>query len=80
MIAEFPLIKNVDSDEALAVAERQGAKLGVLMFEDPCGSGRIKVIEIGEPDAKDILLWAKNLEAFAMEMYLDEVEAFDEIS
>lgn len=81
-IHEFPLLKTIDADEAQTLGARIGAKQGVLLFECPCGCGRIKCIEIGEPDVRDMLFYAKNLENYAMEEYVAEVEdvSEDEIS
>ena len=80
-VAEFPLLKTLDADEAVAVAKRIGAKLGVVLFECPCGCGKIKCIEIGEPDARDMILYAENLRGYAMDVYVDEIEgaSLDEI-
>jgi hypothetical protein len=77
-VTEFPLIKTVDSDEAMTIAKRIGAKQGVLLFECPCGCGRIKCMEVGEPDVRDLLFYAKNLENYAMEEYVAEVEDVSE--
>ena len=80
-VHEFPLMKTVDADEAKAVSERIGAKVGVLLFECPCGCGRVKCIEIGEPSVRDLVFYAENLKNYAMEGYVEEVEGdVDEIS
>lgn len=80
-IVEFPLIKNVDADEGLAVALRLGAKQGVIIYECPCGCGKVKSLEIGEPNVRDLLFYAENLRNYAMEEYIDEVDGeYDEIS
>jgi len=81
-VSEFPLIKTIDADESLQIASRLGAKQGVLLFECPCGCGRIKCMEVGEPSHRDLLFYAKNLENYAMEEYVAEVEdvSEDEIS
>ena len=73
-ITNFPLIKIIDGDEALAIAERLGAKQGVLIYDCPCGCGKVKVIYIGEPDVRDLLFYCKNLENYAMEEYIEEIE------
>jgi len=77
-VSEFPLLKTVDSDEAMTIAIRLGAKQGVLLFECPCGCGRIKCMEVGEPSHRDLLFYAKNLENYAMEEYVAEVEDVSE--
>lgn len=80
-VHEFPVLKDVNADEALEISKRIGASLGVLLFECPCGCGKVKSLEIGEPSVRDLLFYAKNLENYAMEQYVDEVEGdIDEIS
>lgn len=81
-IVEFPLLKEVNADEATQIAMRIGAKQGIILFECPCGCGKVKSIEIGEPSVRDLLFFAENLRNYAMEEYIDEVESggYDEIS
>ena len=81
-ILEFPLIKEVDADEATQIAMRIGAKQGIILFECPCGCGKMKSINIGEPNVRDLLFYAENLRNYAMEEYIDEIESAetDEIS
>ena len=70
-LIEFPVFKELNGDEAIAIGERLGAKNGLVVFDCPCGCGRVTSIEIGSPTARDILFWAENLKAQALE---DEVE------
>lgn len=71
---EFPVIKTLTGDEALSIAERLGAKTGVIVYDCPCGCGRVKCIEIGEPDTRDMLFYAENLRNYTMEEYVAEIE------
>jgi len=73
-IHEFPLIKAIDADEGITVALRLGAKTGVIVYDCPCGCGRVKCIEIGEPDTRDMLFYAENLRNYAMEEYCEAIE------
>lgn len=73
-VHEFPLIKVVSGEEALTIAERLGAKTGVIVYDCPCGCGRVKCIEIGEPDTRDMLFYAENLRNYTMEEYCEAIE------
>lgn len=73
-IHEFPVLKTLDGEEALQIAERIGAKQGVIVFDCPCGCGRVKCIEIGEPDHRDMLFYAEHLRGYTMEEYCDAIE------
>lgn len=76
-VIEFPLIKTVNADESLTIASRLGAQTGVLIFDCPCGCGRVKVIEIGEVDNRDMLFYAENLRNYTMEEYCEAIEEAD---
>lgn len=73
-VHEFPLIKVINGEEALNIALRLNAKCGVIIYDCPCGCGRVKVIEIGEPSIRDILFYAENLRNYTMEEYVASLE------
>ena len=73
-VHEFPLIKVINGEEALQIAERLNAQTGVIVYDCPCGCGRVKVIEIGEPSIRDILFYAENLRNHSMEEYVTALE------
>lgn len=73
-VHEFPLIKVVNGHEAVLIAERLNAKCGVIVYDCPCGCGRVKVIEIGEPSTRDLLFYAENLRNHTMEEYCEAIE------
>lgn len=82
-IVEFPVIKELDGDEALTIALRLKAQRGVIVYDCPCGCGRVKCIEIGEPSHRDMLFYAEHLRGYTMEEYcdmIDEEAGSDEIS
>jgi len=72
-VTQFPVLKPLNGEEAKVTAERLGAEVGVILFYCPCGCGRIKSLEIGEPSTGDLLLFAENLRNFAMDEYIEEV-------
>lgn len=73
-IVELPVIKVLTGDEALSIAERLNAKTGVIVYDCPCGCGRVKLIEIGEPSTRDLLFYAENLRNHTMEEYCEALE------
>jgi len=79
-VTEFPVLKILTADEAIAVSQRLGAKRGVIMYDCPCGCGKIDTIYIGEPNVRDLLFYAKNLENYAMVEYCEDIEQSNEIS
>lgn len=78
-ICEFPLLKTVTVDEARSVAERIGAANGVVMWECPCGCGKVQCIHIGEPTLKDLMFFAEILKSQTLEDYLEEIDAVNEV-
>lgn len=73
-IVELPVVKVLTGHEAVQIAERLNAKTGVIIYDCPCGCGRVKLIEIGEPDTRDLLFYAENLRNHTMEEYCEDVE------
>ena len=76
-VAEFPVIKNLTGEEAVNTALRLGAKCGVIVYDCPCGCGRVKCIEIGDPSHRDLLFYAEHLRGYTMEEYCDMLDEAD---
>jgi hypothetical protein len=76
-VTEFPVIKDLNGEEALSIAGRLGAKKGVVIFECPCGCGKIKVIDIGEPSHRDMLFYAEHLKGYSVNEYCDILSVID---
>ena len=76
-VHEFPLIIVVNGEEALQIAERFNAQTGVIVYDCPCGCGRLKCIEIGKPSHRDMLFYAEHLRGYTIKEYCNMLEEAD---